>query len=77
MLSVVHRDDPVPRLSRASMMLLATEVRQFAPTAARWQDQDVKDVKQYAANCGRKGQMDDEEVRVSIHNCRNSATLNA
>jgi hypothetical protein len=62
---LVNRDDPIPRISRASVMRLADQVIEFSPTADKWMEQDKADFGLYAANYGRKGHMVDEETTAS------------
>lgn len=62
---LVNRDDPIPRISRASVMRLADQVIEFSSTADKWMGQDKADFGMYAANYGRKGHMVEEETTVS------------
>ena len=58
---IVNRDDPIPRISRASIMRLADQVIAFQDTADKWMEQDKSDVKTYASTYGRKGHMTGDE----------------
>ena len=48
---MVNRDDPIPRISRASMMRLAEKVIAFAPTADEWFEQDKAGTPFHTVSC--------------------------
>ena len=54
---MVNRDDPIPRISRASIMRLAEKVIAFASTADEWFEQDKAGFNNYVTAIGKKGEM--------------------
>ena len=68
MVSVVHCDDIVPRLSRRNIQSLAMEVNKYAVEATKFQKEDQKVLEEYAKNYGRTGDMadDDEDVDEGV-----------
>jgi hypothetical protein len=66
MVSVVHCDDIVPRLSRPNIQSLAMEVNKYAAEASKFQKEDQKILEEYAKNYGLTGDMgDDDKVATS------------
>lgn len=61
MVSVVHCDDIVPRLSRRNIQSLAMEVNKYSVEAMKFQKEDQKILEDYAKNYGRTGDMGDDE----------------
>eukprot|EP00603_Paraphysomonas_imperforata_P006995 CAMPEP_0114424922 /NCGR_PEP_ID=MMETSP0103-20121206/6954_1 /TAXON_ID=37642 ORGANISM="Paraphysomonas imperforata, Strain PA2" /NCGR_SAMPLE_ID=MMETSP0103 /ASSEMBLY_ACC=CAM_ASM_000201 /LENGTH=672 /DNA_ID=CAMNT_0001593711 /DNA_START=38 /DNA_END=2053 /DNA_ORIENTATION=+ len=59
MVSVVHCDDIVPRLSRPNIQKLAIDVNNYAAEATKYQQEDTKTFEEYAKNYGLAGDMGD------------------
>ena len=59
MVSVVHCDDVVPRLSRCNIQALAIEVNKYTTEAAKFQKEDQKSLEAYAKNYGKTSDMSD------------------
>jgi hypothetical protein len=68
MVSVVHCDDIVPRLSRPNIQNLAIAVNKYAVDANKFQNEDTKSLEEYAKNYGLAGDMgdDDEDEKLSV-----------
>lgn len=62
MVSVVHCDDIVPRLSRFNVQNLAVEVNQYSAEASKFQKEDQKYLEEYAKNYGIAGAMIDNDT---------------
>jgi hypothetical protein len=62
MVSVVHCDDIVPRLSRHNIQNLAIAVNKFALEASTFQKEDTKTLEEYTKNYGLAGDMGDDDV---------------
>ncbi len=66
MVTVVHRDDVVPRLSRTNIQQLAIEVNNFTEDSTRFQKEDQKSLEQYAKTYGLAGDMGEHEVKQGV-----------
>lgn len=64
-ISVIHRDDVVPRLSRYNIEKLAKEVNTITPTAERWKAEDQAGFTKYAQTYGQAGDMAAAELSNS------------
>ena len=58
--TMVHRDDIIPRISSQNLKQLADEVKHFAPQGAAWMREDQRRLERYARTIGREGVMGGE-----------------
>eukprot|EP00604_Paraphysomonas_vestita_P001277 CAMPEP_0174823634 /NCGR_PEP_ID=MMETSP1107-20130205/26366_1 /TAXON_ID=36770 /ORGANISM="Paraphysomonas vestita, Strain GFlagA" /LENGTH=429 /DNA_ID=CAMNT_0016047039 /DNA_START=503 /DNA_END=1793 /DNA_ORIENTATION=+ len=78
MLTVIHRDDIVPRLCRYNLENLAKEVNNIIPQADQWKFEDQASFQRYAATYGVVGDMstNDETVNNSTQKESNVTNTN-